>query len=408
MNSGFKKPISLVFFGVFALSLAGFFTIMHVGMSSRRQAGGIVHGFGHRGPTGGAVEPGYAADFKRGTEIVADKASDFFSWADEAPAAAGVLTASARQAGGAGGAGEEAAAEESDPFEDFYKKNYGRSSAAAAPYGSGGGSVGSWSGSGDSMTSGGRAGAPAAAAGAGAGEDAAAPAAAGQPSGSAVPGAEALKAGAAAPGPQASLPKGGQPFQGLERAGELTGGKLSGGGSPGSPGSMGAGKLSGMPGQKVAADLNGADEKGRTAAAADFKALSGGKAAVAAGGRRHCQAARPYPRGRFLRLGRLLRFRGRGGHRFGRVLLARLRHQEHAFRKYRRFLYCLPLRRLNSLLAQAGGCAARLRGPGFFKDCGYGKAQGRRSRFCDGRGRGRRAREGATEVGSRNSGRAAG
>jgi len=285
MESKFTKPAHLVVFGMFIMTLGGFFTVMHVGISARK-ADRIQHGFAFRG----APEPektSLAGDFKRGGAIVAAQARNFtgglFSRPENRPPARGDYKASARasiydeERNGAPG--------EKDPFEEFYEKNYGRGAGASysAPAASWGGSASSWSGSGASSTAGraesspaGRTAesSPAAAAeereeeGFGGGEDPGGPVFGG-PLGKTAP-REQL---------HASLPRGAGPWQGLERPGELSGGGLAPSGVKGEKG----GTLSGMPGRKDPGALDGAGENARSGSQGSYNSkMAGGAAAAAA------------------------------------------------------------------------------------------------------------------------------
>ncbi|OGR76494.1 MAG: hypothetical protein A2X32_11990 [Elusimicrobia bacterium GWC2_64_44] len=277
----------MIVLGLCAMLVASFFAVAHVG-TAKRQVRGMEYGFGSRKAPEPPPEPGLAANFKRGAQSIADKTGglvdDLFSWGDDAPAA-GPLTASAGQ----DAPGEEA--DEKDPFEDFYNRNYGKGTGASASSGGGfggfgGSSGGSWGSSGgggggdDGLPSGGGS-APKASAKESAGEEAAAGRAP-RPARPSVedasgdwvkyPGRKGGKQDAA--GPQlASLPSGGSPDGPFSNP-------LTQGEKPGKGGS-----LSEMPGQKGAVDLNGASEQARTGAEGSYNSkMSGGASAAAAAG----------------------------------------------------------------------------------------------------------------------------
>ncbi|MDD2804802.1 MAG: hypothetical protein PHV33_04550 [Elusimicrobiales bacterium] len=285
------QPSHMIALGLCAMLGASFFAVVHVG-TAKRQVRGMEYGFGSRKAPEPPPETGLAANFKRGAQTIADKAGglvdDFFSWGGDAPAA-GPLTASAGQ----DAAGE--GADEKDPFEDFYNRNYGKGDGGSAAAGGGfsGASGGSWGSSGsswgssgggggdDGLPSGGGAPAAKVSAKGGAGEEADAGRAprAGRPSvedasGDWVkyPGRKGGKPDGA--GPQlASLPSGGSPDGPFSNP-------LNQGAKPGKGGS-----LSEMPGQKGAADLNGASEQARTGAEGSYNSkMSGGASAAAAAG----------------------------------------------------------------------------------------------------------------------------
>jgi hypothetical protein len=283
METKFIKPVHLVVFGMFIMTLAGFFTVMYVGISARR-ADQIRHGFAFRGAPA-PEKSSFAGDFKRGGATVASQARSFtgglFSRADNGPAARGAYTASARRAsiydeernGEPGG---------KDPFEEFYEKNYGRGAGAAysAPAASWGGSASSWSGSGGSSTAGRSDNSPAEQAAGGSPETAATEdeSTGGDAPGSPVFGGP-LGKGDAPKQLYASLPQGAGPWQGLERPGELSGGGLSPSGVKGGKG----GTLSGMPGRKDPGSLDGAGENARSGSRGSYNSkMSGGAAAAAA------------------------------------------------------------------------------------------------------------------------------
>lgn len=277
MDNRLAKPSHLVAFGVFTLTLGGFFTLIHVGMSERDPNRGIAHGFGSRAAPEPA--PGYGEAFARGAAITADKAkgfiSGFFSSGEERPAAERPVADS----GGGEGAGGQ------DPFEEFYNKNYTSPSGVPGAAGFAAGSGEDWGG-GSTMSSAlagasgkAAAGNPVAATGDG-------PRKAG---GFGVPGKEMFDGAQGKPGFRvrgrppmtALLPQGGAvAAQGLERPGELSGGGLSRG-----PALGGGGSLSAMPGAGGAANLNGAEEGARASSQGSYNSqMSGGAAAAAAGG----------------------------------------------------------------------------------------------------------------------------
>jgi hypothetical protein len=277
MDNRLAKPSHLVAFGVFTLTLGGFFTLIHVGMSGRDPNRGIAHGFGSRAAPEPA--PGYGEALARGAAITADKAGDFisgfFSSGEERPAA----ERPAADSGGGEGAGGQ------DPFEEFYNKNYTSPSGVPGAAGFAAGSGEDWGG-GSTMSSAlagasgkAAAGNPAAATGDG-------PRKAG---GFGVPGKEMFDGAQGKPGFRvrarppmtALLPQGGAgAAQGLERPGELSGGGLSRG-----PALGGGGSLSAMPGAGGAANLNGAEEGARASSQGSYNSrMSGGAAAAAAGG----------------------------------------------------------------------------------------------------------------------------
>lgn len=285
MEGKFTKPVHLVAFGMFLMTLAGFFTVMYVGISARR-GDRIQHGFAFRGAPA-PEKSSFTGDFKRGGAIVVSQAKSYagglFSRADNRPAAPGAYTASARRASVYD---EERNGEpgEKDPFEDFYEKNYGRGAGASysAPAASWGGSASSWSGSGGSST-------------AGRGENS--PVERAEEGLPAAPPAEQEEEGlddGEAPGSpvfggplgredapkqlHASLPQGSGPWQGLERPGELSGGGLTPSGVKGEKG----GTLSGMPGRKAPGSLDGAGESARSGSQGSYNSkMSGGAAAAA-------------------------------------------------------------------------------------------------------------------------------
>jgi len=286
MEGKFIKPVHLVAFGMFVMTLAGFFTVMHVGISARR-ADQIRHGFAFRGAPA-PEKSSFADDFKRGGAIVAAGARNFagglFSSSDGRPPAARSYAAATRRASiydeernGAPG--------EKDPFEEFYEKNYGRGAGASysAPAASWGGAAPSWSGSGGSSTAG------------RAYTSASEQAGAGSPhTDAAVPGDEGAEESEAPGSPvfggplgredaqrklHASLPQGAGPWQGLERPGEFSGGGLAPAGVKGEKG----GTLSGMPGSKAPGSLDGAGEDARSGSQGSYNSkMSGGAAAAAA------------------------------------------------------------------------------------------------------------------------------
>ncbi|MGD9642283.1 MAG: hypothetical protein AB7V08_06025 [Elusimicrobiales bacterium] len=286
MEGKFIKPVHLVVFGMFIMTLAGFFTVMHVGASARR-AERIQHGFAFRGAPG-PEKSSFTGDFKRGGAIVAAQARNFagglFSASGNKPPARGAYTASTKRAsiydeernGEPGGA---------DPFVEFYEQNYGRGagasySAPAAPWG---GSASSWRGSGGSST-------------AGRGDDSPVDRAeAGSPAATAAEPEEEVSEAAETPGApvfggplgkgdsprqlQASLPPGAGPWQGLERPGELSGGGLAPSGVKGGK----SGTLSGLPGRRDPGALDGAGESARSGSQGSYNSkMSGGAAAAAA------------------------------------------------------------------------------------------------------------------------------
>lgn len=286
MEGKFIKPVHLVAFGMFLMTLAGFFTVMHVGVGARR-AEQIQHGFAFRGAPA-PEKTSFADDFRRGGAIVAARAKSYagglFSGADNRPAAPGARTASARRASVYD---EERNGEpgERDPFEDFYEKNYGRGAGASysAPAASWGGPASSWSGSGGSSTSGRGENSPAEQAEEGAPAPAAAEQAEEDPDGGETPGTPVfggpLGKGDAPKQLHASLPAGAGPWQGLERPGELSGGALAPSGVKGEKG----GTLSGMPGRKAPGSLEGAGESARSGSQGSYNSkMSGGAAAAAA------------------------------------------------------------------------------------------------------------------------------
>lgn len=287
MEGKFLKPVHLVAYGMFIMTLAGFFTVMYVGISARK-ADQIRHGFAFRGAPA-PEKSSFADDFKRGGAIVAAGARSFtgglFSGTAGRPEAPRSYTASAKRVSIYD---EERNGEpgEKDPFEEFYEKNYGRGAGASysAPAASWGGSASSWSGSGGSATAGRQENSAAEQAGEGS-PDAA----------SAGPGDEGGEEGGAPGSPvfggplgredapqklHASLPQGAGPWQGLERPGELSGGGLSPSGVKGEKG----GTLSGMPGRKDPGALDGAGENARSSSQGNYNSkMSGGAAAAAAG-----------------------------------------------------------------------------------------------------------------------------
>lgn len=285
MEGKFIKPVHLVAFGMFIMTLGGFFTLMYVGISARR-ADRIQHGFAFRGAPA-PEKSSFAGDFKRGGAIVASQARSFagglFSPAGNRPAARGAYTASSRasiyDAERNGEPGEK------DPFEDFYEKNYGRGAGASysAPAASWGGSASSWSGPGGSSTSGRSDNSQAEQAGGGSTETAADGAEEESAGGGDSPGSPVfggpLGRGDAPKQLHASLPQGAGPWQGLERAGELSGGGLSPSGVKGEKG----GTLSGMPGRKDPGSLDGAGESARSGSQGSYNSkMAGGAAAAAA------------------------------------------------------------------------------------------------------------------------------
>jgi hypothetical protein len=286
MEGKFTKPVHLVAFGMFIMTLAGFFTVMHVGISARR-ANQIQHGFAFRGAPA-PEQSSFADDFKRGGAIVAASARNFtgglFSRAESGPGAPRSYTASAKRASIYD---EERNGEPSgkDPFEEFYEKNYGRGAGASysAPAASWGGSASSWRGSGGSSTAG-RSENPSVEQTGGE-----APAGAGAEQEEEVSGGGETPGGPVFGGPlgkgdaprqlHASLPQGAGPWQGLERPGELSGGGLAPSGVKGEKG----GTLSGMPGRKDPGALDGAGENARSGSQGSYNSkMSGGAAAAAA------------------------------------------------------------------------------------------------------------------------------
>lgn len=293
------QPSHMIVFGICAMFGAGFFAVAHVG-SAKREIRGMEYGFGSRKAPEPPPDPGLVASFKRGAETIADKAGaavdDFFSWGDSKPA--GTVTASADRAGAEG-----EGADDKDPFEDFYNRNYGKANGSgSSAYGGssggsfGGGSFGGGSWGGSSATSG---------AGPGGGDDGLPAAGSGAKSAGAAGGDDSeagrapranrplvenedgewvkrqFKRGAAGE-KLASLP-GGKQFGPLERAGDLSGGGLSGAG--GSASGKEGGKLEGLQGAKGKVDLNGADEKAASGAQSSYNSkMSGGASAAAAAG----------------------------------------------------------------------------------------------------------------------------
>ena len=278
MDNRLTKPSHLVAFGLFTLTLGGFFTLIHVGMNERDPNRGIAHGFGSRAAPEPA--PGYLEAFARGAAITADKAgnffSEFFSPGGAVPAAGGDLTAA--------GGGEEAAGGQ-DPFEEFYNKNYTGPDGTPGPDGFAAASGEDWGG-GSTMSS-----ALAGASG---------KAAAGNPltadgggarkaGGFGVPGKEMFDGAQGKPGLRmqkrppmlALLPQGGAgAAQGRERPGDLSGGGFSRGPAQGA-----GGGLSAMPGAGGAANLNAADESARSSSQGNYNSqMAGGAAGAAAGG----------------------------------------------------------------------------------------------------------------------------
>ena len=288
MEGKFIKPVHLVAFGMFIMTLGGFFTLMYVGISARR-ADQIQHGFAFRGAPA-PEKSSFAGDFKRGGAIVASQARSFagglFSRQDNRPAARGACTASAKRASIYD---EERNGEpgERDPFEDFYEKNYGRGAGASysAPAASWGGSASSWSGPGGSSTAGRTEDSPAERSGDSAPDTAAAEREEEGSGGGDAPGSPVfggpLGRGDSPKQLHASLPQGAGPWQGLERPGELSGGGLSPSGVKGEKG----GTLSGMPGRKDPGSLDGAGESARSGSQGSYNSkMSGGAAAAAAPG----------------------------------------------------------------------------------------------------------------------------
>lgn len=282
------QPSHMIVLGLCAMLVASFFAVAHVG-TAKRQVRGMEYGFGSRKAPEPPPDPGLAANFKRGAQSIADKTGglvdDLFSWGGDAPATAPLTASAGQDASGEG-------ADEKDPFEDFYNRNYGKGTGASASSGGGfsgfgGSSGGSWGSSGggggggdDGLPSGGGQAAKAPAKES-AGEEADAGRAP-RPTRPSVedasgdwvkyPGRKGGKRDGA--GPQlASLPSGGSPDGPFSNP-------LTQGEKPGKGGS-----LSGMPGQKGAVDLNGASEQARNGAEGGYNSkMSGGASAAAAAG----------------------------------------------------------------------------------------------------------------------------
>ena len=141
--------------GMFGLVVGGFLTVMHVGEMAR-QNNEMRYGFSFRdgrtadkaGQAPAAARPaGFAADLRLGGRVIAGKASglanDLFSWMDKNQQPRGGYASAQRPPDGSDSPAQ------SDPFADFYNRNYGSSSGGSASYG--GGFSGGFGGSGGSV-----------------------------------------------------------------------------------------------------------------------------------------------------------------------------------------------------------------------------------------------------------------
>lgn len=269
------------------LLTGGFFTVLSVGMSARKNKG-IEYGFSFRGAALAAST--YAEDLERGSKIVKSRSAALF---DEYFGSGSIAYppeenyASSRGASSPYGEVEGQYSPEESAFDKYYQDNYGSGSSDYSPSSSygGGSGIGSFAGSGGGGSSQNMpraaAGAEGTAAGgeaAGAGEDEA-------PAGESGRGVQAAAlAGGLSPAPKlyASLP-----LKGADRANSVL---PSGGGAPaefdgGSRASAPAGKgrgLDAFSGGAAAKNLDGADEGSRTGAQGSYNAKMGGGAAAAA------------------------------------------------------------------------------------------------------------------------------
>lgn len=268
------------------LLTGGFFTVLSVGMSARKNKG-LEYGFSFRGAALAAST--YAEDLERGSKIVKSRSAALF---DEYFGSGSIAYppeenyASSRGASSPYGEVEGQYSPEESAFDKYYQDNYGSGSSDYAPSSSygGGGGVGSFAGSGGGGSS---QDTPRAAAGgektaaggetAGAGEDEA-------PAGESGRGVQAAAlAGGLSPAPKlyASLPS-----KGADRANS---GLPAGGGAPAEfgggskPASTAGGRgLDAFSGGGAAKNLDGADEGSRTGAQGSYNAKMGGGAAATA------------------------------------------------------------------------------------------------------------------------------
>ncbi|MBI4349846.1 MAG: hypothetical protein HY550_00250 [Elusimicrobia bacterium] len=284
MRNNIKKPGLVLATALLVFFTGGFLLLVHIGASART-APARPHGPAYRAPEP-AVPPSYLEDFERGGGIVVRKGGTLFAGifggSAQAPAASG-QTAAARYGAGRG----EDPDQEGDAFEEYYRKNYaskqGRA-AADAPSSWTDGWGGSSSGGGSSSSGGGfdegqsppSSGKERKEAASGGGDTAGGPATV-PDTGSGFGKPPTGEAKGAAPQLHASLPGKNSP----ENAG------LNLGGGPAAQGRQDykGGNLSGMPGGKAGAALNGAEEGMKAGAQSSYNSkLSGGAAAAGAAG----------------------------------------------------------------------------------------------------------------------------
>lgn len=285
-----SSPLRWVMLGLFTLLMGGFLAAVHIGNLSRQEEM-MRGGFGYRGQradaaggapaaqgSGTAASPASAGRGGSFSEKVSGLADSLLDWLGGKSAPDGSASVAQRPPEDRGGA----ASEERDPFEEFYGKYYGHSSAASSPPGGGFSSFagGSSSSSGASAPSAG----PSAASAqpAPAGPAASAAAARQEQPGKPLFGGPLGRSGNRPPPLQASLPSGGLPRQPASAGPD--------GGFPGLPAGQraargsGGGSVSGMRGGVAAADLNDAASSLRNGAQGEYASkMSMGAAAVASG-----------------------------------------------------------------------------------------------------------------------------
>ncbi len=288
MENNSTNPVLILASAAAVFVTGGFLLVVQVGVNGREAQG--IHPYSNfQGePTASSAAASYFNDFERGKQIIKNRSDNFMSGFFGGPAAA-------KPAAGVETASREAFRDENEsPYKGkFEEDTYSGSGSEAGNNfwsGMGGGESAAGGGMGNSMGSS-LSGAMKTGASAKNSSEAfgdAPPAGGKKGRGRHAPqsifgGAATRDERAAAPKLSASLSGKNTPKnQDLNRDGQPG----SDGASPGSGGrkSPKGGSLSGMPGQKAGADLDGAAEKMKTASASDYKSrMSGGAAAVASG-----------------------------------------------------------------------------------------------------------------------------